>query len=79
MPLAIAAVVAWGGYSLYKEGAFRKGVGGAVNHVLHKIPYFGSRFGHYRGSRKSVARSKKSYSKHGKKARSRYKASRRRR
>lgn len=60
IPMVIVGAVAFGGYNMYREGAFNRGVGYAVSHALGKLPYFGSRFRHY--TRKStsgrVARSK---------------------
>jgi hypothetical protein len=61
IPLMIAGAIIYGGYTLYRQGTFRNGVGPAVTRVLHKIPYFGSRFKHYNGSGYAVApRSRKS-------------------
>ncbi len=37
----------YGGYRLYKEGAFNHGLGPAVSAVLQKVPYFGTRFRHH--------------------------------
>lgn len=49
LPIALIGAVLYGGYDMYRAGVFRRGVGPAVTYMLHKIPYFGSRFGHYRG------------------------------
>jgi hypothetical protein len=50
IPIAIIGALLFGGYHLYQKGTFRRGIGPAVSSVLHKIPYFGSRFKHYKGS-----------------------------
>ena len=47
IPISIVAVVLYGGYTFYKKGVFRHGVGPALTTMLHKLPYFGSRFRHY--------------------------------
>lgn len=55
----VIGAVAYGGYSLYRKGAFRGGVGHASRVILKQIPYFGSRFRHFiasgSGSRHSVS------------------------
>lgn len=43
----VIGTVAYGGYSLYRKGAFRGGVGHASRVILKQIPYFGSRFRHF--------------------------------
>jgi len=48
--VALVGAVAWGGYSLYRQGAFRKGFSHASRVVFRQIPYFGSRFKHFIGS-----------------------------
>jgi len=45
--VAIVGGIAFGGYSLYKKGAFRGGVGHFGKVVARQIPYFGSRFRHF--------------------------------
>jgi len=61
LPLAIVLAVAYGGYQMYRKGSFRHGLKPAIYSVLHKLPYFGSRFRHYRSSEQSwsVARAKR--------------------
>jgi len=58
----------FGGYTLYRQGTFRYGVGPAVSQVLSKMPYFGSRFRHYRSyGKKSFSRSEgRAYKRSGK-------------
>jgi len=51
--LAVVGAICFGGYSLYKKGAFRGGVAHAGKVILKQIPYFGSRFKHYLSSGKS--------------------------
>lgn len=48
-PLALIGALLYGGWNLYKQGTFRHGPKYAVMTILHKIPYFGSRFRHYGG------------------------------
>lgn len=59
--VVVIGAVAYGGYSLYRKGAFRGGIGHTSRVILKQIPYFGSRFRHFIGSgtksRSSVARS----------------------
>jgi len=47
IPVAIIGAIAFGGWHFYKKGTFRNGIAPVVSSVLHKIPYFGSRFRHY--------------------------------
>ena len=47
IPISMIGLVAFGGYKWYKQGVFRHGVSYAVTSILHKIPYFGTRFKHY--------------------------------
>ena len=56
IPMVIVGAVALGGYNLYREGAFNRGVGYAVSHALGKLPYFGSRFRHYTRASSSPGR-----------------------
>lgn len=51
MPIALIGAVLYFGYDMHRRGILRRGVGPSVNYVLHKIPYFGSKFGHYRGGK----------------------------
>jgi hypothetical protein len=46
----VIGAVAYGGYSLYRKGAFRGGIGHTSRVILRQIPYFGSRFRHFIGS-----------------------------
>lgn len=48
MPWVVAGLVAWGGYSLYKKGAFRHGVP-TLGQALSYLPHFGTRFKQYSG------------------------------
>ena len=68
-PIALIGAFLYGGYNLYKAGAFRRGFGPAVTSVLGHVPYFGSRFRHYVPSFSSP---RKSYSYQGKSRRSRH-------
>lgn len=45
--VALVGAVAFGGYSLYRQGAFRGGFAHAGRVVMRQIPYFGSRFRHF--------------------------------
>ena len=54
-PIALIGAFLYGGYTLYRQGAFRHGVSHAVTSVLRRLPYFGSRFRHYSGGRSSYA------------------------
>lgn len=47
IPVAIVGALAFGGYTLYKQGTFRNGLRPAVSSLVKKIPYFGTKFGHY--------------------------------
>jgi hypothetical protein len=47
MPLAIVGLIIYSGYSLYRHGVFRRGIGQAVSSTLHHIPILGSHFRHY--------------------------------
>ena len=47
LPFTVAGLILYGGYHFYKKGIFRHGMKPAVFALLHKIPYFGSRFSHY--------------------------------
>ena len=47
IPVAIIGALAFGGYHLYKQGTFRNGLRPAMSSIVKKIPYFGTRFGHY--------------------------------
>lgn len=50
VPYAIAGLLLYGGYNLYKKGtfrAFRYGVGHGVTAVLKQVPFFGKKFGKY--------------------------------
>jgi len=51
----VIGAVAYGGYSLYRKGAFRGGIGHTSRVILRQIPYFGSRFRHFIASGPSVA------------------------
>jgi len=62
-PLALIGAFLYGGFNLYKAGAFRRGFGPAVTSALRHVPYFGSRFKNYSPGRSS----RKSYSYQGKK------------
>lgn len=62
LPIALISAVVYGGYNMYRDGAFRHGVGPAINYVVRHIPFFGSKFGH--SHRGSVAAGR--YSKRGK-------------
>jgi len=55
LPIALIGAVCYGGYNMYRAGALRHGVGPAFNYVVRSIPFFGSKFGHYRGRSGSVA------------------------
>ena len=70
IPVAIIAGLAFGGYSLYKQGTFRNGLKPAMHTIVKKIPYFGTRFGHYSAGSSSsrsygVAKRYSSFKKHG--------------
>lgn len=67
IPMVIVGAVAFGGYNLYREGAFNRGVGYAVSSALGKLPYFGSRFRHYTRKSSSPSRVARSKSGRGKK------------
>ncbi len=54
-PIALVAGVLYWGYSLYRQGTFRHGVKYAITSILHRLPYFGSRFKHYESSSVSSA------------------------
>lgn len=69
IPLAVVGALLFGGYNLYKKGAFRRGIGPAVSSALHSIPYFGSRFKHYKGSSGFAINTPRKYTKRSKKAR----------
>jgi len=55
--IVVIGAVAYGGYTLYRKGAFRGGVSHASRVILKQIPYFGSRFRHFiaSSSRSSVS------------------------
>lgn len=66
-----AGAILYGGYSLYRQGAFRGGVAHASKVILRQVPYFGSRFRHYFSSAKrgyfhhgSIARSGRGHRRH---------------
>ncbi len=69
-PLALIGAFLYGGFNLYKAGAFRRGFGPAVTSALRHVPYFGSRFSHYTpgSSRKSFSYAKKSRGRHNRSA-----------
>lgn len=53
LPIALAGLVVWGGYTMFfARGGFR-GAKNAVTRVLRQVPFFGSRFrsGGHRSSR----------------------------
>lgn len=50
LPLALIVAVLYGGYHLYRQGTFRRGLKPAITSMLHKLPYFGSRYKHYNRS-----------------------------
>jgi hypothetical protein len=54
--VALVGAVAFGGYSLYRQGAFRGGFAHAGRVVMRQIPYFGSRFRHFIASTTSGSR-----------------------
>ena len=56
MPFVVIGALSYGGYTLYKKGVFRHGFGAQLTALAHKIPFFGSKFGH-----SSVASSSSSY------------------
>lgn len=60
--VALVGSVAWGGYHLYRKGAFRGGVGHFGKVVARQIPYFGSRFRHFISSGSSSRSSHKAVS-----------------
>jgi hypothetical protein len=62
IPYAIIFGLLYGGYNLYRKGTFRHGIVPGVTSMLHKVPFFGSKFKHYHPS---FAYSKKHY-KHSK-------------
>ena len=49
LPFAVIGGLLYGGWTLHRQGAFRHGPKHAILAILHKIPYFGSRFQHYGG------------------------------
>lgn len=53
IPVAIIGALAFGGYNLYKQGTFRHGLKPAMHSIVKKIPYFGTKFGHYTSSSSS--------------------------
>ncbi len=57
IPVAIIGALAIGGYHLYKQGTFRNGMRPAMSSLVKKIPYFGTKFGHYTSSNNSSSRS----------------------
>ncbi|MBI4403539.1 MAG: hypothetical protein HY537_05230 [Deltaproteobacteria bacterium] len=62
---SMLGAVVYGGYHLYREGVFRRGIGPAVSSILNKIPRFGSRFqqhSHY-SSRKHYSKPALAYKK----------------
>jgi hypothetical protein len=65
-PIALIVGALYWGYSLYRQGTFRHGVKYAITSILHRLPYFGSRFSHYGGGYSgSTAYSGRSYHRHG--------------
>lgn len=50
LPIAIISALVYGGYNMYRDGAFRHGVGPAVNYMIRHIPFFGSKFSKKRSS-----------------------------
>ncbi|NBX92093.1 MAG: hypothetical protein EB078_06370 [Proteobacteria bacterium] len=54
--IALVGVVAFGGYTLYRKGAFSGGISHAGKVVMRQIPYFGSRFRHFIASATSSSR-----------------------
>ena len=67
LPITLILAAVYGGYSMYRKGTFRRGIGPAMGSVLKHIPYFGSRFKHYGQSKSySYKSGSKSYKRRGK-------------
>jgi hypothetical protein len=50
IPLTVVGALLYGGYTMYRHGAFRRGLRAfpsSMSAFLHRLPYFGSRFRHY--------------------------------
>ena len=47
IPVVVIGAIAFGGWHFYKKGTFRHGIAPAISSILHKVPYFGTRFKHY--------------------------------
>lgn len=60
--IAVILAVGYGGYSLYRQGAFRGGIAHTGKVILRQIPYFGTRFRHFIGSGKKSRGSYKAVS-----------------
>jgi len=60
-PLWIALIVGYFGFSLYKNGIFRRGVGPAVSRTVRQIPIVGSLF---KSGRREYGYSKRHHRKH---------------
>lgn len=60
LPMALIGAVLYGGYLSYKEGAFRRGIGSGITHMLGKVPVFGSHLKRY-SSQLTKSSSPKSY------------------
>ena len=72
MPFALAALVVWGGYTMFFSRSGFRGAKNSVARVLRNVPFFGSRFrssGSYRSGR-----SARSYRRYQSPRRSRYHA-----
>ena len=66
-PIALIGAFLYGGFNLYKAGAFRRSFGSTVSSMLRHVPYFGTRFKEYIPSS-----SRRSYSYQGKRSRGRH-------
>ena len=66
-PIALIGAFLYGGFNLYKAGAFRRSFGSTVSSMLQHVPYFGSRFKHY-----SPSSSHRSYAYQGRRGRTRH-------
>jgi len=76
MPFAIAAAVAWTGYTMFFAGSGFRSPKTAVMRVFRSLPYFGSRFRGGRSEARSYryGRSSRSYRRYHSPRRSRYHA-----
>ncbi len=74
-PWIIIGVIAWGGYSMYRKGAFRHGIP-SLGQTLSYLPHFGSRFSQYNSRRSNYAYAP---AKHGRKHKAHRRSSRPRR